>query len=229
MGTLSRITQFKDKSSKVNISNGTESIPTGIFAYPALMAADILLYDAEIVPVGKDQKQHLELTQSLARGFNNKYGKTFVVPKPYFAKEGSKIMSLTDPTIKMSKSSKNIKSYISLFDSPKIATKKIMTAVTDSENKIYISDDKPGIVNLLQIYSGFKNMKIEDSAKYFKDKNYKELKEEVAQVVSEFLSTLQASYQENMLRVDAVAKDGALKANKIANQNLKKVFDKIGL
>ena len=142
MGVLSRITQFKDKSSKIKNKNGTESIPTGIFAYPALMAADILLYNAEIVPVGIDQKQHLELTQSIAKTFNGKYGKTFNIPKPYITDNCSKIMSLTDPTKKMSKSNLNPKSYISLLDSPKDATKKIMSAKTDSENKIYISDSK---------------------------------------------------------------------------------------
>ena len=228
MGVLSRITQFKDKSQKIKTSNGTDSIPTGLFAYPALMAADILLYNPDIVPVGQDQKQHLELTQSIAKRFNNKYGQTFNIPKPYIAQSGAKIMSLTDPTVKMSKSSHNPKSYISLLDSPNIARKKIMSAKTDSENKIYISKDKPGIVNLLEIYSGLKNIDLKNAEGHFANKNYKELKEETAQVVCDFLEKLQSNYEKCKNNIHKVSQEGAVKANKIANINLQKVFDKIG-
>lgn len=229
MGVLSRMTQFKDKLSKIHISNGTESIPSGLFAYPALMAADILLYNANVVPVGKDQKQHLELTQSLAKNFNNKYGKTFEVPKPLFAKHGSKIMSLTNPIEKMSKSSTNFKSYISLLDAPEIARKKIMQAKTDSENKIYISDNKHGVVNLLEIYAGFKNIDIKSAESYFANKNYKELKEEVASVVVDFLINLQKKYKKYKKQIVEISSKGAAKANKIANANLEKILNKIGL
>ena len=229
MGVLSRITQFKDKSSKIKNSNGTESIPTGLFAYPALMAADILLYNAEIVPVGIDQKQHLELAQSIAKIFNNKYGNTFKIPKPYINKTCFKIMSLTDPTKKMSKSSPNKKSYISLLDSPEIATKKIMSAKTDSENSIYISENKPGIFNLLQIYSGFQDITIDEAEKHFTNKNYKILKEETAKVVSDFLSDIQNKYKLYIDQVEKIAAEGKEKAKLVANKNLKNILNKIGL
>ena len=229
MGVLSRITQFKEKSSKVKLANGTHSIPTGLFSYPTLMAADILLYSPDFVPVGIDQKQHLELTQNIARKFNSKYGLTFKIPDTLFPEVGAKIMSLTNPTKKMSKSSSNIKSYISLLDDPKIARKKIMSAITDSEGKIYISKEKDGITNLLQIYAGFSDIGLKDAEKQFMNKNYKELKEAVANVVCSFLEDLQNKYKKALNEINNVAIDGAQKANNVANKNIKIILNKIGM
>ena len=156
-GELSRMTQFKDKS------RGSESAPTGLFTYPVLMAADILLYDTDVVPVGNDQKQHIELCRDIAIRINNKYGKTFVVPEGRFLKEGARIMSLDDPSSKMSKSAENPLSRISLLDDEKTIKKAIMRATTDSEGAIYYDlENKPGISNLLNIYSSFSGMPVED-------------------------------------------------------------------
>lgn len=145
IGELSRMTQFKDKSAKIKTANGMETIPTGILMYPTLMVGDILLYNADIIPVGIDQKQHVELTRNLAIRLNNKFNTTYKIPEPYIPEVGAKIMSLTDPSKKMSKSDTNPKSAIYLLDDPEDAYKKILKAVTDSEGKIYLSDEKPGI------------------------------------------------------------------------------------
>ncbi|ENY69880.1 tryptophan--tRNA ligase [Mycoplasmopsis arginini] len=229
IGELSRMTQFKDKSSKVKSSNGMETIPTGLLMYPTLMVGDILLYNADLVPVGIDQKQHVELTRNLAQRLNNKLNIGFKIPEPYIPKVGAKIMSLTEPTKKMSKSDTNEKSSIYLLDDPEKAYKKILKAVTDSEGRIYISDEKPGIKNLLTIYSSLKDIELEEAENYFKDKNYGELKQEVGLLVKEFLEKIQLKYKEVIKSIDNFAKKGAQKASKVANENLKKLMKGLGL
>jgi len=228
IGELSRMTQFKDKSTKKQ-SNGTEKISTGLLTYPALMAGDILLYNADLVPTGRDQKQHIELTRNIAERFNNEFGKTFKIPEPFEPKVGAKIMSLQDPSKKMSKSDLSEKASIFLLDEPEIARKKIMKAVTDSEGKIYLSDDKPGIKNLLTIYSALKEIDIKEAEKEFKDENYGTFKKAVADEVVIFLRNIQKRYKKALSIIDDVAKEGALKANKVANETLEKVKSKIGL
>ncbi|TPE57207.1 tryptophan--tRNA ligase [[Mycoplasma] falconis] len=229
IGELSRMTQFKDKSSKVKTANGMETIPTGLLMYPTLMVGDILLYNADIIPVGIDQKQHVELTRNLAQRLNNKYKTNFKIPEPYIPEVGAKIMSLTEPTKKMSKSDVNPKSSIYLLDDPEVAYKKILKAVTDSEGKIYISEDKPGITNLLTIYSAMTNISLQESENKFKDKNYGELKIEVATVVKNFLIDIQAKYQIAIKNVESERKIGAQKAKAIASKNLEQLMKGIGL
>lgn len=229
LGELERMTQFKDKSEKQREANGTVKIKTGLLTYPALMSGDILLYNPEIVPVGQDQKQHLELARNIAERFNNKYGETFTVPNPYIPKVGAKIMSLQDPTKKMSKSDANAKGYITLLDTPEEAFNKIKKAVTDSEGKIYLSDEKPGVKNLLTIYASLKDISLEEAETFFKDKNYGELKMGVGEEVKLFLTDLQAKYNEALSQVDEIAKQGAEKAAAVANETLKQVEKKLGL
>lgn len=227
MGELSRMTQFKDKSAK-NANN----INVGLFAYPALMAADILIYDPEFVPVGEDQKQHLEITRDLALRFNNKYGETFIVPKPHIQKNGARIMSLSDPTKKMSKSDENEKGCIYLLDDEKTITKKIKVATTDNIGKVnYDVENQPGISNLLTIYSQFENITIEQAVELFKDANYATFKEAVAQSVCTHIRIIQERYQEvieNNLVEEALL-IGKEKANKKAYKKLMKVQDRLGL
>ena len=189
MGEASRMTQYKDKSSK------GENVSVGLFTYPILMAADILLYDADYVPVGLDQKQHVELARDLALRFNKTYGDTFKMPEALIPEVGAKIMDLQDPTKKMSKSDETYKGVILLLDDEKVIRKKIMLAVTDSENKVYYDrENKPGISNLLTIYSSLKNISIEEAENYFKDYNYGNLKKEVADLVSSVLLDIQDKY-----------------------------------
>lgn len=230
MGELSRMTQFKDKSQKaVKQANGTEMVPTGLFTYPTLMAADILLYNGQLVPVGIDQKQHLELAQSLIQRINKKYHLDFNIPKPLIAKLGQKINSLTNPLQKMSKSDPNLNSAIYLLDNPEVAYKKIQRAITDSENKIYWDDQKPGIKNLLTIYACLKNEAIENVCDYFKDKSYKDLKHEVGVVVKEFLINIQAKYQKYQSEIEHWSQIGAQKANEVAQKNLTRINNAFGL
>ncbi|WKX02712.1 tryptophan--tRNA ligase [Candidatus Mycoplasma mahonii] len=229
IGELSRMTQFKDKVQKSNSKNGTTKIKAGLLTYPALMAADILLYNPDYVPVGEDQRQHLELVRSIAIRFNNRYGDVFKIPAPQIAKEGAKIMSLTDPNKKMSKSSPSKKSFISLNDSPDEARKKIMKSATDSEEKVYISNEKPGIRNLLTIYSSLEGISIIDAADKFKDDNYKDFKNAVANVVCEFLIDLQSRFEESLKLVDKITEEGRIKAKLVAQETIKIVNNKIGL
>ena len=178
MGEASRMTQFKDKSSK------GENVTVGLFTYPILMAADILLYDADYIPVGVDQRQHVELARDIAIRFNNKYGETFKIPESLVPKVGAKIMDLQDPTKKMSKSDETYKGTILLLDSEKDIRKKIMSAVTDSDSKVYYDpENKPGVSNLLTIYAAVTNNNLDDVCDKFKDYNYGSLKKEVADVV----------------------------------------------
>ena len=191
MGEASRMTQYKDKSTKY------KNIPVGLFTYPILMASDILLYDADYVPTGVDQKQHVELCRDLAERFNKKFGTTFKIPEPMIPQMGAKIMDLQEPTKKMSKSTENPKGIIYLLDSESVIRKKIMSAVTDSEAKVYYDpENKPGISNLLTIYASLKEITIEEAVSYFKDYNYGALKKEVADLVVEVLMQIQSKYNE---------------------------------
>ncbi len=227
VGELSRMTQYKD--SQVKESNGTTKIKTGLLTYPALMAADILLYKADSVPVGSDQKQHLELTRNIAERFNNSYGETFKVPEVITMEVGARIMSLTDPEKKMSKSSTSEMSYISLMDDSEVARKKIMKAVTDSEGKIYLSDEKAGIKNLLIIYSSLENIKLEEAEAKFKDTGYGEFKTAVADTVVKFLEDFKVKYDSSINKVNEVTNQGKEAAIIIADETIKEVYKKIGL
>ncbi|MDR3215227.1 MAG: tryptophan--tRNA ligase [Bacilli bacterium] len=228
MGELARMTQFKDKSTK-----HSDNINVGLFTYPPLMVADILLYDPVYVPVGEDQRQHVELTRDLALRFNNKYGETFVVPELLLTKNGAKIMSLADPTKKMSKSDDaGDKGCIYLLDDAKTITKKIKSATTDSIGKVNFDEEQqPGISNLLTIYAAIEDISIKEAEELFKDYNYADFKERVAQVVVQELSALQASYHD-IIKNDDVEKalnNGKEQASKIAYKKLMKVHKKIGL
>lgn len=229
IGELSRMTQFKDKSTKIKSPNGMDTIPTGLLMYPTLMVGDILLYNADLIPVGIDQKQHVELTRNIVQRLNNKYKTSFNEPNPYIPNVGAKIMSLVEPIKKMSKSDKNDKASIYLLDDPEVAYKKIMKAVTDSENKIYISNEKPGILNLLTIYSALNDLTLEESENKFKNKNYGELKISVAESVKSLLMNIQSKYKDMLLRINELSKIGAEKATKIAKENLEKLMRGMGL
>ena len=227
MGELQRMTQYKDKTAK-----GETGITAGLFTYPPLMAADILLYDPDYVPVGQDQKQHVELTRTLAERFNHRYSDTFKVPKPLTSKVGQKIYSLQEPEKKMSKSEKDSKGTIDLLDDPALARKKIMSAKTDSVGIIqYDPINQPGLANLLTIQSVLSNEPIESIVKRYEGKGYGELKKEIGQTVYDFLSDLQAKYKEIIAsnQVEEVLKKGAEKASRIANKKIAKVYRKVGL
>ena len=220
------MTQYKDKTAK-----GETGITAGLFTYPALMAADILLYDADYVPVGVDQKQHVELARNLAERFNNRYGDTFIVPEPLVGKVGAKVYSLQNPTKKMPKSEDNPKGTIDLLDEPAVARKKIMSAVTDSLGVIrFDPENQPGLANLLTIHSSLSGEAIEDIVARFEGKGYGELKKEVGQVVFDFLTELQAKYKEILKSglAEQVIKQGNEKASYFANKKLNKVKKKIG-
>ena len=226
MGEASRMTQYKDKSSK------GENVTVGLFTYPILMAADILLYDADYVPVGIDQKQHVELARDIALRFNKTYGDTFKMPEPMMSEVGVKIMDLQEPTKKMSKSDETYKGVILLLDDEKTIRKKIMSAVTDSDNKIYYDkDNKPGVSNLLTIYSSLKNISIEEAEDYFKDYNYGNFKKEVADLVVSVLSNIQTKYNEiiNGTMLDDILDEGREKTCEIAKEKTLDVFRKVGL
>lgn len=226
MGEASRMTQYKDKSIKY------KNIPVGLFTYPILMASDILLYDADYVPVGIDQKQHVELTRDIAVRFNNKYGETFKVPEPMIPKMGAKIMDLQEPTKKMSKSADSYKGVILLLDDEVTIRKKIMSAVTDSDNKVcYDPDNKPGISNLLTIYASLKNISIEETSDYFRDYNYGNLKREVADIVVLKLGEIQNKYQEIMNggEIDKILDRGRDIVVDIAKKKYEEVIKKVGL
>ena len=226
MGEASRMTQYKDKSSK------GENVTVGLFTYPILMAADILLYDADYVPVGIDQKQHVELARDIALRFNKTYGDTFKMPEPMMSEVGVKIMDLQEPTKKISKSDETYKGVILLLDDEKTIRKKIMSAVTDSDNKIYYDkDNKPGVSNLLTIYSSLKNISIEEAENYFKDYNYGNFKKEVADLVVSVLSNIQTKYNEiiNGTMLDDILDEGREKTCEIAKEKTLDVFRKVGL
>lgn len=226
MGELSRMTQFKEKSQ--NMDNA--AIGLGLFAYPVLMASDILLYDATMVPVGEDQTQHVEITRDLVKRLNNRYGDILVMPKAVIKKIGARIMSLSDPTKKMSKS--DPKGDIFLKDDLKTIRKKIMSAVTDSGSEvIYDIDQKPGIANLLTIYAALKNIPIKEAESHFINARYGEFKKAVADVVCDEIGAFQSRYQAFIDggSVDQVLLDGAEKARAIANITLHRVQKAVGL
>jgi tryptophanyl-tRNA synthetase len=227
MGELGRMTQFKDKSRRQG-----ENIRAGLFFYPVLMASDILLYDADLVPVGDDQRQHLELTRDLAERFNNQYGATFTVPKAYIPEVGARIMSLTEPENKMSKSSENPKSYIALLDPPDVIRSKIKKAVTDSGTEVrYDPVGSPAISNLLTIHGALTGEPVAEVAARFSGKGYGEYKQELAEAAVAALEPIQTKFQE--LRADkagmeAVMAKGAEAAHRRARRILDKVKRKIG-
>ena len=228
MGELSRMTQFKDKSKKMN----ENAIGLGLFAYPVLMCGDILLYNADIVPVGEDQKQHVELCRDLVHRFNNRYNKeVFKMPEPIIPKVGARIMSLSDPTRKMSKS--DPKGDIFLKDDLNVVRKKIMSAVTDLGSDIYYNpENKPGISNLIQIYASLKDISIEETENIFKDcHKYGEFKKAVADVVVDVLAPFQEKYKEVLAsgKIDEILDEGAKRASYIANKTLNKVKKTVGL
>ena len=228
MGELSRMTQFKDKSKKMN----ENAIGLGLFAYPVLMCGDILLYNADIVPVGEDQKQHVELCRDLVHRFNNRYNKeVFKMPEPIIPKVGARIMSLSDPTRKMSKS--DPKGDIFLKDDLNVVRKKIMSAVTDLGSDIYYDpENKPGISNLIQIYASLKDISIEETEEIFKDcHKYGEFKKAVADVVVDVLAPFQEKYKEVLAsgKIDEILDEGAKRASYIANKTLNKVKKTVGL
>lgn len=225
-GELSRMTQFKDKS------RGKESAPTGLFSYPVLMAADILLYDTNIVPVGNDQKQHIELCRDLAIRINNKYGETFIVPEGRFLKEGARIMALDEPARKMSKSAENPLSRISLLDDESKIKKSIMKSTTDSEGTIRFDfENKPGVSNLLNIYSSFSGMSIEEIERKYEGCGYGEFKKDLVQVTTDALKPIRERYEEirNSEELIKALKEGAEKANAVAEQTMARVKDRFGL
>ena len=226
MGELSRMTQFKEKSH--NLKN--DAIGLGLFAYPVLMACDILLYDATIVPVGEDQTQHVELTRDLCKRFNNRFGDILTMPKAVVTKVGARIMSLSNPSVKMSKS--DPKGDVFLKDDIQVIRKKIMSAVTDSEMEVrYDKENKPGISNLLTIYASLKNITIEEAEKEFVGANYGTFKRAVADVVCNELQSFQERYQYFIKsgEVDKVLEEGAEAARKVANKTLQRVKDAVGL
>ena len=228
MGELSRMTQFKEKTQNAK----DENITAGLFVYPPLMAADILLYDADYVPVGEDQKQHVELTRDLAQRFNNRYSETFVVPEPLVAKVGARIMSLSDPAKKMSKSEETNKGCIYLLDDINVAKKKIMSAVTDMCAHVnYDKENQPGVSNLLEIMSSLSGEPIDSIVARYEGKGYGEFKKEVAEVVAKELTMIQNRYNEIMSsgQIEQILKEGAERAHRIAFRKLKKVQKKMGI
>lgn len=225
MGELERMTQFKDKG-----KGNTERAGVGLFTYPVLMAADILLYQTDLVPVGQDQKQHLELTRDLAERFNRDFGETFKIPEPYIPKAGASIKSLQDPAKKMSKSDENLNGSIFLLDDADTITKKIKRAVTDSGTEIAFDDSRPAITNLLTIYHLLTGKTREECVEYFRGKGYGQFKAELAEAAVEFLRPFQervSHYSDDELK--KILKGGAEKARTIARETLKNVFDRVGI
>ena len=227
-GEASRMTQFKDKSSK----QGTERTTVGLFTYPVLQAADILLYDADHVPVGEDQRQHLELTRDLAQRFNSRYGTTFTVPEPVITKGTAKITDLQEPTAKMSKSAGSPNGIIELLDDPKITAKRIRSAVTDTGREVrYDPETKPGVSNLLTIYSALSGRAVDDIAAGYDGKGYGDLKKDLADVVAATLGPVREramAYLDDPATLDDVLADGAARARAIARVTLERVYDKVG-
>ncbi len=229
MGELSRMTQYKDKASKIGKN---ESIGAGIFNYPSLMNADILMYDPDYVPVGEDQKQHCELARDIAERFNNRYSETFKLPEPIVPKVGGRIMDLQDPTKKMSKSDETGKGCIYILDDINVSKKKIMSAVTDSDNKIiYDVKNKPGISNLLTIYSILSGKSIPELEKQYENSGYGAFKKDLAEVVGQELQKIHDRYQEIIQGdyIDTVLNEGAQTARRIARKKLAKVERKMGI
>lgn len=225
MGELERMTQYKDKS-----ASHPENINVGLFDYPVLMAADILLYNTQAVPVGEDQKQHLELARDLAMRFNSLYGETFIVPEPMIKKEGCRIMGLDNPLKKMSKSATSTYNYISLLDTPEEAKKKIMKAVTDSGSEIKFDPEKPALCNLLTIYSQLSGDLISNIVEKYTGKGYGDFKKDLAELVANFLVDFQEKFNNiSDEEVKELLVKGAKKARKIAAKKMEEVKQKIGI
>ena len=226
MGELNRMTQFKDKSAK-----HADNINAGLFTYPVLMAADILLYQADVVPVGNDQKQHLEITRDIAERFNNIYGDVFTIPEGYYGKVGARIMSLQDPSRKMSKSDENPNASIYLLDDPDTIMRKCKRAVTDSEGQILYRDEQPGVKNLIDIYSACLGKTPEETVREFDGKGYGDFKIAVGEAVVSVLKPLQdevARLEKDKAYLDGIIKANAEKAGYFANKTLRKVQKKVG-
>ena len=227
VGEMERMTQFKDKAAK-----HAENVNMGLMAYPVLMAADILLYQAHVVPVGIDQRQHLEITRDIAGRFNNRYGETFRIPEAYIVKEGAKIGSLQDPVHKMSKSDENPNSSVYMADDRDTIIRKFKRAVTDSDNRIAASEDKPGVTNLLNIYASFKGCTVAEAEKEFEGKGYGDFKLAVGETVADVLAPIQAE-QKRLLAdkayLSGILTRGAQSAAYAARKTLSKVQRKIGL
>lgn len=229
VGELERMTQYKDKSQK------QQSVSAGLLTYPPLMVADIVLYNAEVVPVGEDQKQHMELTRDFVERFNSRYGngnKLLVMPEPFIPKAGARVMSLQTPTKKMSKSDANVKEYISMLDEPAVIRKKIKSAVTDSSGVIEFDPvEKPGVSNLLTIFSAFSGESIESLVSRFKGVGYGQFKEELADAIIAVMEPIQERYYELLKsdKLDAILDEGAKKANYVANKTLRKMEKAVGL
>ncbi len=227
IGELSRMTQYKEKSEKHNTN-----INAGLFTYPVLMAADILLYQTDLVPVGNDQKQHLEITRDIAERFNNLYGKTFKIPEAYIAKVGARIMDLQEPDKKMSKSEKDTNAYIAILDEPDVIMRKLKRAVTDSGSEVRYCEGKDGINNLINIYSSLAGIGVNEVEEKFEGKGYGSFKKEVAELIISSLKPIQDTYKElekNKDYVEKVYKEGAEKATEISSRTLNKVYKKVGL
>lgn len=225
MGELERMTQYKEKS------EGKESIGAGLFVYPALMAADILIYNADLVPVGDDQKQHLELTRDLAQRFNSRFGETFKLPEPYIPEIGARIMSLDDASKKMSKSNPNPGSYIAMLDSPDVIRKKISRATTDSGREVrFDPENKPEISNLLSIYMHCSGMTMPEIEQLYEGKGYGDFKKDLAEHVVNTLKPIQDRYHEirNSGELEDILKRGAQRASSVANETVKIVKEKMG-
>ena len=226
MGELNRMTQFKDKSAK-----HADNINAGLFTYPVLMAADILLFQSDVVPVGIDQMQHLELTRDIAQRFNGVYGDVFTIPEAYIGKVGAKIMSLQDPAKKMSKSDENVNGSIYLMDDPDTIMRKCKRAVTDSEAQILYREEQPGVKNLIDIYSACMNVNPQDVVKEFDGKGYGDCKTAVGEAVISVLKPLQdevARLEKDKAYIDSIIKNNAEKANYYATKTLRKVQRKVG-
>jgi len=228
-GEASRMTQFKDRSAK----GGSDSTKVGVFTYPMLMAADILLYQADLVPVGEDQRQHIELARDLAERFNSRYGVTFNIPSGFILKQGAKIYDLQNPTAKMSKSADSVAGLIEILDSPEVNAKKIKSAVTDAGREIKFDEkEKPGVSNLLTIHSALSGQKISDLENHFSGKGYGDLKSEVADVVVEYLKPIREKTLE-LLSDEAhlltMLSTGAAKAHEVSSTTLAKTYSNLGL
>ena len=227
MGELNRMTQFKDKAAK-----HADNINAGLYTYPVLMAADILLYQADVVPVGIDQKQHLEITRDIAERFNNLYGEVFTVPEAYFGKNSAKVMSLQEPTRKMSKSDENVNATIMLLDDKDTIIRKFKRAVTDSEAEVRYGEDKPGISNLMDIYGCVTGKTNDEITAEFAGKGYGDFKLAVGEAVTDELAPLQKRYEEllkDKAYIENCIKENDAKAAYFANKTLRKVHKKIGL
>ena len=227
LGELNRMTQFKDKSKR-----HAKNINAGLFTYPILMASDILVYNADLVPVGADQKQHLELSRNLAERFNHRYSDTFTVPEPYIPESSGRIMSLQDPSNKMSKSDQNENNFIALIDDEDTIIRKVKRAVTDSGSEIIFSDDKPGLKNLITIYSCYSGLSPKDIQNNYVGKMYSDFKQDLGELIASSLRPVRERYNEIISEkeyLNKILSEGAQKASYLAQKTISKVYRKIGL